>query len=219
LSGGQSQRVALARAAATEPRLLLLDEPLAALDASIRSTVRAELRRHLATFPGIRMLITHDPVDALVLADRIVILEGGRVTQIGTTAEVVARPRSRYAAELVGINLLPATVDPHDAHVVRLASGARLAVADAAPDGPIAVAIRPQAIALHATRPEGSPRNAWEATVVDLQLERDRVRVRLAGAVEVAAEVTPSAVEELALRPGSAVWASVKAVDLATYEL
>ena len=106
LSGGQAQRVALARALATEPRLLLLDEPLAALDAGTRGDVRRDLRRHLATFDGVRLLVTHDPVDAYALADRVVILEGGRVVQTGTLADVTAQPRSRYIADLVGINLL-----------------------------------------------------------------------------------------------------------------
>ena len=95
LSGGQAQRVALARALATEPRLLLLDEPLAALDAGARGDVRRDLRRHLATFDGVRLLVTHDPVDAYALADRVVILEAGRVVQTGTLAEVTARPRGR----------------------------------------------------------------------------------------------------------------------------
>ena len=103
--GGQAQRVALARALATEPRLLLLDEPLAALDAGTRGDVRRDLRRHLATFDGVRLLVTHDPVDAYALADRVVILEGGRVVQTGTLADVTAQPRSRYIADLVGINL------------------------------------------------------------------------------------------------------------------
>jgi molybdate transport system ATP-binding protein len=219
LSGGQAQRVALARALAIEPRLLLLDEPLAALDASVRSEVRTDLRRHLASFPGIRLLVTHDPIDALVLADRLVILEGGRVTQIGTTSEVVARPRSRYAAELVGINLLPARTDAVDRHLVHLDGGATLAVADPAPPGPVALAVRPRSVALHLARPEGSPRNSWATTVIELQPEPDRVRVQLAGPIPLTAEVTPAAVLELALQPGTPVWASVKAVDLEAYGL
>src|SRR5918998_449826 len=131
LSGGQSQRVALARALATEPRVLLLDEPLAALDARSRVHMRAELRRHLATFPGARLLVTHDPIDALVLADRLVVLEAGHVTQEGTTDDVVRHPRSRYIAELVGVNLLHGRAAGD--HRVRLASGAELIVADPVP--------------------------------------------------------------------------------------
>ena len=111
LSGGQAQRVALARALATEPRLLLLDEPLAALDAGTRGDVRRDLRHHLATFDGVRLLVTHDPVDAYALADRVVILEAGRVVQTGTLADVTAQPRSRYIADLIGINLLTGTGD------------------------------------------------------------------------------------------------------------
>jgi molybdate transport system ATP-binding protein len=227
LSGGQAQRVALARALATDPRLLLLDEPLAALDAGTRMQVRTELRRHLATFAGARLLITHDPVDALVLADRLVIVEDGRVTQTGAPAEVTARPASRYVAQLVGINLLHGTAT--GSHTVRLAGGAELTVADAVPppvdgvdgdggsgDG-LAVAIRPQAVALHRNQPDGSPRNCWTATVSDLEATGDRVRVTLDGPIPVTAEVTPAAVAELELVPGTPVWATVKAVDLTAY--
>ena len=111
LSGGQAQRVALARALVGEPRLLLLDEPLAALDAATRTEVRRDLRRHLASFDGTRLLVTHDPLDAIALADRLVVLEGGRVTQTGSPAEVSGRPRSRYVAELVGVNLYRGRAD------------------------------------------------------------------------------------------------------------
>ena len=131
LSGGEAQRVALARALAVEPRLLLLDEPLAALDAGTRVRVRADLRRHLAAFPGGRLLVTHDPLDAIVLADRLVILERGRVTQTGTPAEVTARPASRYVAQLVGINLLFGTAAGE--RTVRLDTGGELTLADALP--------------------------------------------------------------------------------------
>lgn len=238
LSGGQSQRVALARALATEPQVLLLDEPLAALDARTRQHMRAELRRHLATFTGARLLVTHDPVDALVLADRLAVLEAGRVTQEGTTAEVARHPRSRYVAQLVGVNLLHGTAAGD--HAVRLANGAELTVADRVPAPEVAVAVRPQAVTVHRRRPEGSARNVWPATVVDLEADRDRVRVELAGRVArggpepdrdlgrvtageiepatVVAEVTPAAVADLGLAPGVEVWATVKAVDVAVYE-
>jgi molybdate transport system ATP-binding protein len=216
LSGGQAQRVALARALATEPRVLLLDEPLAALDARTRLHVRAELRRHLATFPGARLLVTHDPVDALVLADRIVVLEDGRVTQRGTTAEVARHPRSAYVAELVGVNLLVGTRAGE--HAVRLPSGAQLVVATPLPAGEVAVAVRPQSVTVSHHAPEGSARNAWPVKVVDLEADHDRVRVQLTGAVALVAEVTPAAVAELDLVPGRELWASVKAVDMAVYE-
>jgi molybdate transport system ATP-binding protein len=216
LSGGQAQRVALARALATEPSLLLLDEPLAALDASTRLTVRTELRRHLATFAGARLLVTHDPVDALVLADRLVIVEGGRVSQAGSPADVTSRPASRYVAELVGLNLLHGTAAGE--RTVSLDSGATLEVADPLPGAQVAVAVRPQAVALHRHRPDGSPRNSWTGTVADLQPDGHRVRVTLTGAVPLTAEVTATAVADLELAPGVEVWASVKATDLDAYE-
>src|SRR5690606_7939691 len=115
----------------TNPRLLLLDEPLAALDATAKLQVRAELRRHLATFGGTRLLVTHDPIDALVLADRLVIIERGRMTQQGAPAEVASRPASPYVADLVGINLLHGTVA--EGAVVQAASGGTLVVAGALP--------------------------------------------------------------------------------------
>jgi molybdate transport system ATP-binding protein len=217
LSGGQAQRVALARTLACEPRVLLLDEPLAALDARARPRTRAELRRHLSTFPGARLLVTHDPVDALVLADRIVVLEEGRVTQSGTTADVARRPRSPYAAGLVGVNLLRGRA-AGDRTVV-LDGGAELVVADALPAAELAVAVRPQAVVLHRNRPEGSSRNAWAAAVVGVEGDHDRVRVEVTAgpATTVVAEVTTQAVTDLGLAEGVRLWASVKAVDVAVY--
>ena len=215
LSGGQSQRVALARALATSPRLLLLDEPLAALDAGTRVQVRASLRRYLATFGGARILVTHDPVDAMVLADRVIVVEDGWVTQAGTVTEVARHPRSRYVAELVGVNLLHG--DAAGPHLVRLESGSELVVADPLPGEQIVVAVRPQSVALYRDKPDGSPRNVWPATVSDVEIDRDRVRVQLEGPVPLVAEVTPGALAELELAPGTPVWATVKAVELSVY--
>ena len=215
LSGGQAQRVALARALAIEPRLLLLDEPLAALDARTRAEVRSELHRQLESFGGARLLVTHDPVDAVVLASRLVILEAGRVTQAGTTAEVTARPRSSYVADLVGINLLEGRVTGEG--TVRLATGHVLAVAGPLPRGDVAIAVRPQSVALSREEGRGSPRNRWAATVAEVHPDRDRVRVRLDGPVPVTAEITPAALDELGILPGDETWASVKAVDLDVY--
>ena len=166
-------------------------------------------------FAGARLLVTHDPVDALVLADRILVIEGGRIIQRGTAAEVAARPASRYVADLLGINLLHGTTV--DTYVVRLDAGGTLTVADALPTGPVDLVIRPQAVALHQARPGGSPRNAWSGTVADLQPDGHRVRVTLAGPVPLTAEVTTDAVAELDLRPGAEIWASVKAVDVTAH--
>jgi molybdate transport system ATP-binding protein len=213
LSGGQAQRVALARALATEPRLLLLDEPLAALDAGSRSDVRRDLRRHLGTFDGIRLLVTHDPVDAYALADRLIIIEGGRVAQAGAIADVTARPRSRYIAELVGVNLLSGTGNDG---AVTMANGARIVPADRVV-GPTFAIIQPHSVALYRAMPDGSPRNVWPVTVADIDRGADRVRVRLRGAVPLVAEITPAALDALGLQPGEGIWASVKATEITTY--
>ncbi|MER7335737.1 MULTISPECIES: ABC transporter ATP-binding protein [unclassified Micromonospora] len=213
LSGGQAQRVALARALAVAPALLLLDEPLAALDARTRLDTRAELHRHLAAHPGATLLVTHDPLDALVLADRLVIVEEGRVVQEGDAATVTARPRTDYVARLVGLNLHRGRADGHH---VRVADALTLTVADRL-DGEAFVAFRPSAVALHPSRPEGSPRNTWAATVVGVQRHGDNLRVRLGGPVEVAADVTPAAAAQLRLAPGQPVWAAVKAAETHAY--
>ena len=214
LSGGQAQRAALARALATDPRLLLLDEPLAALDAGTRGTVRAELRRHLETFGGMRVLVTHDPVDAHALADRVAVLEAGQIVQAGTLAEVTARPRSRYVADLMGVNLVRGTVTDG---VLRTDRGAAVVVADAAA-GPAFAVIRPHSVVLTRTVPDGSSvRNCWEGTVTGMDRLGDRVRVSLEGPLPLVAEITVGAMEAMALRPGDTVHASVKATEVEVY--
>jgi molybdate transport system ATP-binding protein len=215
LSGGQAQRVALARALAQQPDALLLDEPMAALDAETRGSVRAELRRHLAAFTGATVLVTHDPVDALVLADRIVVLEGGRVVQQGTPAEVSRRPATTYVARLMGLNLYPGTVE-RDA--VILDGGGRLHAVDAPRSGRVLVALRPTAITVHAAEPDpASHRNAWPGTVRHLELLGDRIRLDVAGPPDALVDVTAAAVAELGLVPGSAVWLTAKATETDAY--
>ena len=217
LSGGQAQRVALARALAPAPRVLLLDEPLAALDASTRVAVRAALRRTLTELGGARLLVTHDPVDALVLADRLIIIEAGRVTQRGRPADVAARPATDYVADLVGINLVHGAVAADGRRVIT-ESGASVTIADRAdPGASVSVAIRPQAITLHVTRPEGSARNQWSAPVVDIEQRAERVRVTLGAPVSLTAEVTPAALAELRPEIGVDVWVAIKAVDVEVY--
>jgi molybdate transport system ATP-binding protein len=213
LSGGQAQRVALARALAVDPTLLLLDEPLAALDARTRLDTRAELHRHLAGHPGATLLVTHDPLDALVLADRLVIIEHGRSVQEGDAATITARPRTDYVARLVGLNLYRGRAD---GHTVALADGFALSVADRA-GGDVFVAFPPSAVALHPHRPDGSPRNTWPATVTGIQRHGDNLRVQLAGPITAAADVTPLAAAQLRLEPGQQVWAAVKAAETHAY--
>jgi molybdate transport system ATP-binding protein len=214
LSGGQSQRVALARALATDPALLLLDEPLAALDATTRNEVRRDLRRHLATFAGVRLLITHDPVDAAVLADHVVVLDEGRVAQTGSPAEITRRPRTPWVAELAGTNLF--TGDLADG-VVALAGDRSLVVADRVASGPVCALVHPRAVALHLERPAGSARNTWSGAVTGLEPVGDRVRVRVEGDPPVTAEVTAGAVRDLGLVDGSVVWVAIKATEIDLY--
>ncbi len=213
LSGGQAQRAALARALVGDPALLLLDEPLSALDARTRLAVRAELRRHLADYGGSTVLVTHDPVDAMALADRVLVVEDGVVVQAGTPAEVARRPRTDYVARLVGLALLPGTAT---GTTVRLDGGGVVTVAEPS-EGPVLVAVRPETVALYPSRPGGSPRNAWPATVAGATPHGSTVRVELDGEVPLLADVTATAFAELGLAPGSPVWAVVKASEVAVY--
>jgi molybdate transport system ATP-binding protein len=213
LSGGQAQRVALARALAVEPALLLLDEPLAALDARTRLDTRTELHRHLADHPGATLLVTHDPLDALVLADRLVIVEDGRVVQEGDAATITARPRTDYVARLVGLNLYRGHAD---GHTVKLHDGFTLTATDRL-DGDAFVAFPPSAVALHPHQPDGSPRNTWPATIAGIQRHGDNLRVQLDGPIGVAADITPAAAAHLHLVPGQPVWAAVKATETRAY--
>jgi molybdate transport system ATP-binding protein len=212
LSGGQQQRVALARALVTEPRLLLLDEPLAALDATTRTAMRRELRRHLKAYDGVRVLVTHDPVEALTLGDRLVVLESGHVVQHGAPDELRRHPRSRYVADLVGVNLVSGTLA---GDTLTTANGTPVHVTN--PDhlhGAAVAVVHPRVVALHRARPEGSPRNVWQATLIDLDVAGDRLRAYTDGPVPLVAEITTAAQHELGLAVGDAVWISAKASEI-----
>jgi molybdate transport system ATP-binding protein len=213
LSGGQQQRVALARALAVGPSLLLLDEPLAALDARTRLDTRADLQRHLRESQKATLIVTHDPLDALVLADRLVIVEDGRIVQEGDAATITAAPQTDYVARLVGLNLYRGRAT---GRTVAIASGFELSVNEAA-TGTVFVAFAPSAVALYPQRPDGSPRNTWRATVTEIQRHGDNLRVSLAGPIGAAADITPAAAAQLRLSRGQQVWAVVKAVETRTY--
>jgi molybdate transport system ATP-binding protein len=214
LSGGQAQRVALARALASSPAALLLDEPLAALDVQTRAEVQGELRNHLREFAGPTLLVTHDPIEALLLADRIVVLEEGRVVQDGSPAEITSRPLTNYVARLVGINLYAGWASGHD---VALDGGGALTIADAA-EGRVLVALRPSAITVHTREPlASSARNVWAGRIAGLAPLGDRVRVTVQSAHTGTVDVTAAAVAELGLVPGRQVWLSAKASDIDAY--
>ncbi|MER7170131.1 ABC transporter permease [Streptomyces mesophilus] len=215
LSGGQAQRVALARALAPSPRLLLLDEPLAALDQTTRAHVRHTLRTHLSGFGGVCLIVTHDPVEAVSLADRVLVLEEGRTLQDAPPAEVSRHPRSPWVARMLGRNALAGTVAEDGS--LTLAEGGRLVLADPAEAGTQALAIiAPEAVSLHRERPEGSPRNVWRGTVREITIVGSRMRVLVGAedAPDLVAEITPQAAAELHLADGVPVYTSVKATEV-----
>ena len=234
LSGGQAQRVAIARALATDPDVLLLDEPMAALDVDVTPALRQTLRTVLAD--RTTLLVTHDVLDALLLADRVVVLDSGEIVESGTTQEVLSRPRSAFAARLAGLDLLTGT---WDGEAVQTAIGPIHGMLDPATDpaahlpagAPATALFRPAAVSIYATGPDqaphGSPRNRIAVTVTDLEPLGDRVLVRgtasasraagEGGGVLLTAEVTPAAVAELGLVPGLEVTFSAKATEVSVY--
>ncbi|RYJ30052.1 molybdenum transport system permease protein ModB [Streptomyces sp. L-9-10] len=214
LSGGQAQRVALARALAARPRLLLLDEPLAALDQTTRARVRHTLRGHLDGFGGVCLIVTHDPVEAVSLADRVLVLDDGRVLQDAPPAEVTRNPRSPWVARMLGRNAWAGRSGPAG---FELAAGGRLIVAEPPAEGAAALAIiAPEAVSVHRERPAGSPRNVWRGTVREITALGSRLRVLITSdeAPDLVAEITPQSAAELGLADGVSVWTSVKATEV-----
>ncbi len=213
LSGGQAQRVALARALVTEPRLLLLDEPLSAVDLSARAELRRTLQRAVNSVAGARLLVTHDPFEAAALADRVVVIEAGTVVQAGTVAEVTARPRSAWVAAMVGLNLFRGRAEGHRVHLHDL--GQLVSATDA--HGEVFAAFSPRAVTLSRAQPHTSARNSWPGTADALDVLGDRARVHVTGPPAVVAEVTPDAVADLRLADGGPVWVSIKATEVEVY--
>jgi molybdate transport system ATP-binding protein len=213
MSGGQQQRVAMARALVTDPQLLLLDEPLAALDASTKTGVRRLLREVLRASRAANVLVTHDLLDAVALSDRMVVLESGHIVQTGTPAEVTARPKSRYVADLVGVNLLRGT-----AHGARLeVDGGGQLICGSATTGPVLAVIVPARVSVSRQRPDRPEENIWPGQVTAVDLMGDRVRVRIDGTPEITAEVAPAAVDELKLDDGGELWACVDSSAITVY--
>jgi molybdate transport system ATP-binding protein len=213
MSGGQQQRVAMARALVTDPKLLLLDEPLAALDASTKTDVRRLLREVLRRSSAANILVTHDLLDAVALGDRMVVIQDGEVAQTGTPAEVTARPRSRYVADLVGVNLLRGTA--HDT-VLALDGGGQLTTTSPA-TGPTLAVIAPAGVSVSRRCPEGKRENTWLGQVSAVDLMGDRVRIRVDGTPAITAEALPAAVDELKLDDGGELWACVDPAAITTY--
>jgi molybdate transport system ATP-binding protein len=217
LSGGEAQRVALARALVGEPALLLLDEPLSALDVGARVRVRELLREELRRFPGVSLIVTHDPVEASSLADRLVILEDGRVTQIGTPEEVRTAPVTRYAADLVGVNAFHGRLEPVEGGAGRLVTDEGDLIVEwpeGFAGGAVIGLLRPADVTISPEPPAGSARNVLRGRVASVAIEGDRARVRIATAPPLFAEVTLGSVERLSLHEGAQVWASFKALEV-----
>ncbi len=191
LSGGQAQRVAIARALATDPDVLLLDEPFTGLDVSVQMALRIELGRHLRDFPGVALLVTHDAIDALTLADRVLVLDDGEVAQVGPPAEVAAAPRTPHVARLVGLNLVA--------------------------DGADLIAFTPDAVVVSLAEPESSSRLRWRGPIASLAPHGDAVRVLVHATPDLLADLTPAAAVELGLEPGREVWLSAKATAVSRY--
>ncbi|GGL88799.1 sulfate/molybdate ABC transporter ATP-binding protein [Nakamurella endophytica] len=224
LSGGQAQRVALARALAARPDLLLLDEPLAALDARTAPEVRQVLRGHLRSAGTTAVLVTHDVLDAAVLADQVLVLDRGAVVDSGPAAEVLAMPRSAFGAALAGVDLIRGTVDApaRDGELVRLTTTTGRTVTGiavgAVAAGEAGAVFPPSAVAVHVRTDEGSARNRWPAVVAAMESVGAAVRLWTAGPNAVAADVTPAAVAELDLAPGRPVELSVKATEVRVHQ-
>ena len=212
LSGGQAQRIAVARALAADPRLLLLDEPMAALDVAVAPAVRQMLRRVLHDRSAV--IVTHDVLDALLLADRVLVIDGGQVVEEGPTAQVLARPRSAFAARIAGLNMVRGTLD---GHAVRGSDGtlvAGLADQPIAQGDPAVAVFRPSAVGVYRRPPGGSPRNVLQVTITELEPFGEQIRVRTD---QLSADVTATAVAELDLAPGTRVVFAVKATEVAIY--
>jgi molybdate transport system ATP-binding protein len=221
LSGGEAQRVALGRALITRPKLLLLDEPTAALDVASRARLRAMLHETLRGFPGVRILVTHDPVEAMTLGDRLAVVEEGRLTQVGSPADLRGTPGTPYIADLVGVNLYVGRLEPLEEGAGRLVTvDGELTVAwpagyPANPTDSVTATLRPADVVLHTSRPEGgSARNTLRGPVASISMDGSRARVQLGSHPPVVAEVTIGSIDRMDIREGSELWASCKAVEL-----
>jgi molybdate transport system ATP-binding protein len=212
LSGGEKQRVALARALAREPQVLLLDEPLAALDTHTKTTVRAELHELLAGLDIPVLLVTHDFEDAAALADQVSVIVDGTLRQTGTPGELVAEPTDSFVASFTGANLLHGSAEPtrNGAARVRLDDGNAIATADAA-DGRVVLAVYPWDITVAATPPHDSALNVICAPIRSITELGNRVRLTIG---PVSAEITAESLRRLDLRAGQIVYASFKATGV-----
>jgi molybdenum ABC transporter ATP-binding protein len=220
LSGGERQRVALARAIACEAEILLLDEPLGSLDAQTRNRVRGELRQLLRAIGRIAVMVTHDYLEALTFGDKICVLDRGRVLQIGNRQELLRHPRSRFVAELTGVNFFEGkvTVEPDNGLAeIRVGDASLHVPSDGQDGGDTLVVFFPSDVTVSRRPPPTSAQNVIRGHVREIVHLGDRARLALNGALPICAEITGESLEELGLAEGDAVYASVKATAIKTY--
>jgi molybdate transport system ATP-binding protein len=218
LSGGQAQRVAVARAVAADPRLLLLDEPLAALDVTATPMLRRVLRDVLSDRSAI--VVTHDLLDAVLLSDRVLVLDGGRIVESGPTAAVLRHPTSPFTARLAGLNLIAGTarsggIQPeHGGPPVGGLARTPLTVGERA-----TAVFTPTAVSVYLAEPHGSPRNVFPVTISELEPrgEQTRVRATTGTGESLTADLTTAAVGELDLYSGRSAFYAVKATAVTIY--
>ncbi|HYO48171.1 MAG TPA: ATP-binding cassette domain-containing protein [Gemmatimonadota bacterium] len=219
LSGGEAQRVALARALATGAEVLLLDEPLSAQDIEARSAVRRALADALAGFDGVALIVTHDPVEALTLAERVAVLEGGRIVQEGDAESLRRRPASPWVAALAGVNLLRG-------RLVAAGTESRLECGELsltvlpgalAAGAEVAAVVPPRTITLSLEPPRGSARNVIAGRVASIDTTGDRARVTLDTLPPLTAEITRKSLGELGIAEGIAVHAAIKVTEIETF--
>ncbi|WP_454560950.1 sulfate/molybdate ABC transporter ATP-binding protein [Mycobacterium haemophilum] len=226
LSGGQAQRVAIARALAAQPEVLLLDEPLTGLDVAAAAAIRAVLRSLVTRSGCAAILITHQLLDVFTVADRVLVLESGRISEVGKVSDVLGAPRSHFGARIAGVNLVNGTISTDGSLLTRSGAGWHGTPAqdlgNELATGQDAIAVfAPTAVAVYRDPPHGSPRNTVELTVAELDARGAAVLVRGPeqpdGAPGLAAEITVDAATELRLMPGDRVWFSIKAHEVALY--
>lgn len=220
LSGGQQQRVAIARALAAEPDVLLLDEPLAALDIQTAARIRTLLREKIADAQMTTVLVTHDVLDTIVLADRVAILHSGRIVDDGPKARVLGEPRNHFIAALAGMNLVTGTAQSDG--TVALHDGRRFSGREG--DIPIAegtvtsVVFRPSAVRVDTVPPaDGAAPNQWSATIDALEPASGGIRIRTVEDPAITVELSPVEAAELGLESGRRVWLSVPVGEVSTY--
>jgi molybdate transport system ATP-binding protein len=219
LSGGERQRVALARAIACEAEILLLDEPLGSLDAQTRNQVRGELQRLLRLVHGIVIMVTHDYIDALTFGDHICVLDRGRVLQTGDRLELLRHPKSRFVAELTGVNFFEGEIagSPEEGLAEIRVNGTRLYATSEAKEGETLVAFFPSDVAISREAPHSSAVNVVRSTIREIVHLGDKVRLSLNGALPLCAEITAGSLERMELKAGDEVYASLKAAAIKTY--